>query len=282
MRFIFIFLFCLKGFSFGYFDANVSYIVGKNGYTQNDVDLSFGKKDWWFKTFYYSWKNKNFNRFESLGIKFGYEKPNYTLGFLSGYSPENNGYKNISLGSDIIFSLKPSANIQKRIAGPNFQFGQKSKTGVTQIDLGAQIVLIAHRYEQTDIDLREISTSFFSGFKLFFTNLSLSYSFSSYDKNNIAKSYAPPLQKVYGLKSIFPVFMKSNFNAKLEIFSDPIITPYLSYNRFKSKSNENVDIYSVGSYIDLSMIGIDFKFETYKDLVDKIQRYLTVSASLRF
>lgn len=283
MKAIFIFfLLAIYNLCFGYFDVGFNYTIGKDDYIQNDINLVFAEKNWWLKLFAYSWENKNFTRFSSFGIKWGNERPNYTISFLGGYTPKNNGYENLSVGGDITFSLKPSKKRETKIAGPNYGFRQSSKSGVNQIDIGTQFILIAHRYDQTDIDLREISTSFFGGLNFFYTNLSFSYSFSSYDKNNIAISYAPPLQKIYGLNSIFPVFMSSNFNIKMEIISNQIIVPYLSYNKFKTKSNKTVNIYAIGSYIDISMVGIDFRFETYKDLVEKIQRYLSASIYLRF
>jgi hypothetical protein len=52
-----------------------------------------------------------------------------------------------------------------------------------------------------------------------------------------------------------------------------MVTPYLSYNRVKSETNEKMDIYSFGGYIDLNMLGVNVSFETYKGDITNDKRY---------
>jgi len=63
-----------------------------------------------------------------------------------------------------------------------------------------------------------------------------------------------------------------------------MVTPYISYNKLKSKSDDSLNVYAFGGYIDLAMIGVTAQFETYKgDMTnDKRYNYLSVSAGLRF
>ncbi len=265
-----------------YFDAGFNYTTGKNGYAQQDIYLLLSKGGWWIKPSYLSWKDDSNDRFNSFFIKGGFEKQSYIVGFVAGFTPEKSDYKNLSIGGDITFSLNPTSSPKRRIAGPNSTFVARSAEGVSQIDLGSSVMFINHTYTALNTDLKELNISVFAGAKIFLTQISANYSFSTYNKQSLANLQKSPVQKLTGISSVFPVFIKSNFNVRVEATSSPLLTPYISYNRVKTKSNESIDIYAAGTYIDLAMVGLTLQFETYKDTHNKTQRYLSLSAGLRF
>lgn len=267
---------------YGYFDGGLNHTTGKDGYSQSDLYIIVGSNNWWVRPNFYSWKSDSVDRINNFGLKLAFEKPSYTVGFISGYTPKKNDYESLSLGADITFSLNAGASNRKRIAGPNSGFVMRNASGVTQIDLGAQINFTSHKFSLTDDKIKETTASLFAGAKVFLTQVSLNWTVSSYDKEQIVKIRAPLTQKIYGLNSFFPTFIKSNFNAKVEIPGSPLVTPYLSYNKIKIKAGDTIDAYAFGAYIDLAMIGITTQFETYKDVSDKTQRYLSISGGLRF
>jgi hypothetical protein len=267
---------------YSYFDGGLNYTTGKDGYVGRDIYLLFGRNNWWIKPEYSSWESDFYSRIDKYSGKIGFENETYTLTFNSSYTPLKNKYKNVSFGSDITFSLNPTSSNRKRIAGPNSGFVSRSASGVTQIDIGAGGNLVFHTIN--DKDLKELNTSLFAGAKIFLTQLSINYTFYTYDDNTLAKTKTPLSQKIYGINSYFSYFLKSNFNFKVEIPGSPMVTPYLSYNRVKSETNEKMDIYSFGGYIDLNMLGVNVSFETYKGDItnDKRYNYLSVSGGIRF
>lgn len=267
-----------------YFDGGINYTTGKNGYNQKDIYLMIGKNNWWVKPSYSSWDNDNLSEgFDVFGLKLGIDKNSYTLGFGVSYSPEKNNYKNLSLSSDITFSLNPTSSNKKRIAGPNSGFVSKSASGITQIDLGAAIDIKSHSYTASDTDLKEITMSVFAGAKVFVTNLSVNYSVSSYDNDNLSKTKSPQTYIPFGMTSYFAAFSKSNFNFKIDIPGSLMVTPFASYNRIKFTNDllADLNVYSIGSYIDLNMISATVKYETYK-MNSERYNYVSVSAGLRF
>ncbi|MGC8867331.1 MAG: hypothetical protein ACP5PA_03865 [Elusimicrobiales bacterium] len=281
-KILFTMLFFLETCVFGYFDGALNWTTGKDGYVQQDVYLLFGKEGLWLKPSWLSWKSNSTDTFNSFAVRVGFEKPSYTLAFTGGFIPEKSGYKNVSIGGDITFSLNPTSSSRKRLAGPNSGFISRSASGVTQLDFGASAALIAHNYIALGADLNEINTSLFAGAKVFLTQISINYSLSTYDKESLAKTQITPTQRISGINSVFPVFIKSSFNARVEIPQSPLVTPYLSYNRIKTKRDESVDVYALGAYIDLAMVGVTIQLETYKDINSKTQRYLSLGAGVRF
>ncbi|MEW6012046.1 MAG: hypothetical protein AB1602_01455 [Elusimicrobiota bacterium] len=270
--------------SYSYFDGGINYVTGKDGYQGQDIYMIIGKNNWWLRPEYSTWKTDTTQRINKFSTRLGFEKETYTLAFEGGFTPENNSYKNVMLGGDITFSLNPTSSSKRRIAGPNSGFVSRGAKGVTQIDLGAGARIVAHTYTASDTDLRELDTFLFAGAKVFLTQLSVNYTVYTYDKESLAKTQAPGNNKAYGMNSYFPVFLKSNFNFKVEIPGSPMVTPYISYNKLKSKSDDSLNVYAFGGYIDLAMIGVTAQFETYKgDMTnDKRYNYLSVSAGLRF
>ncbi len=281
-RVIFIGVFLFSTSLYCYFDGGFNYTTGKNGYTQQDLYMLLGKGEWWIKPSYLSWKDDSNDRFNSFFIRGGFEKQSYTVGFGAGFTPEKSDYKNVSVGGDITFSLNPTSSSKRRLAGPNSTFVSRSAQGVSQIDLGLSVMFINHTYTNLNAELKELNTSFFAGAKLFLTQISANYSFSTYNKQSLASLQKSPVQKLTGINSVFPLFIKSNFNVRVESTSSPLLTPYISYNRVKTKNNENLNIYAAGAYIDLAMVGLTLQLETYKDTHNKTQRYLSLSGGLRF
>jgi len=283
IMFMGLFLISLKSYS--YFDGGINYVTGSDGYVGQDIYALIGKDNWWLRPEYSTWKNDNIDRFNNVSLRLGFEKPSYTLSFNGSVTPQKNDYENFSVGSDITFSLNPTSSNKKRISGPNSGFASRSASGVTQIDLGAGANLVFHKYTDSDTDLKELNTSLFAGAKVFITQLSVNYTVFTYDEESLAKSQAPGTQKLYGMNSYFVIsFLKSNFNFKIEIPGSPMVTPYFSYNRVKSKTDQTLNVYAFGGYVDLNMIGVTAQFETYKgDLTnDKRYNYLSVSAGIRF
>lgn len=277
-------IFLSSQFLSAYFDGGINYTTGKDGYNQKDIYLLIGKNNWWIKPSYSSWNSDNLSeRFDIFGAKLGIEKNSYTLGFGASYTPEKNNYKNLSLSSDITFSLNPTSSNRKRLAGPNSGFVSRSASGVTQIDLGAGLEIKSHRYTASDTDLKEITMSVFAGAKVFVTNLSINYSVSSYDNGDLSKTQSPGTYIPFGMTSYFGAFSKSNFNFKIDIPGSVMVTPFASYNRiiFTDDLSDNLNVYSVGAYIDLSMVGATVRYETYK-MNSKRYNYLSASAGLRF
>lgn len=265
-----------------YFSFDLYQTSGKNGYTQQDINLIIGNDNIWIKPYFYSYDTDSTERLSNFGAKAGFERNTYTASFGIGYTPEKSGYKNVSVSGDITFSLNPTSSSRKRLAGPNSGFTLRNTSGITQIDIGAGLGLISHSYTNTDRDIKELNTLLFAGAKVFFTEFSVNYSFSSYDKESLAKIKAPAVQKIEGITSVFPVFIKRSFNARVKIPSSPFVTPYFSYTALKTKSEDDINVYGFGAYIDLSMVGVNAHFETYKDTLNKTQRYLSLGAGIKF
>jgi hypothetical protein len=272
--------------AYSYFDGGINYVVGRKGYTGRDIYLIFGR-NWWIKPEYSSWENDIVNnRFEKYSLRIGFEKTAYILSFNGSYTPKKNDYNSVSGGLDITFSLNPTSSGKKRIAGPNSGFVSRSASGVAQIDLGGGVNFVLHKYtpNNTDNNLKEINTFLFAGAKVFLTQLSLNYTFYNYDNNSAAKNLFPTTQKLYSMNSYFNYFLKSNFNFKIEIPNFPMITPYILYNKLRLKTNETINVYGFGGYIDLNMVGFNISFETYKGDITSDERYnyLSVSGGIRF
>jgi len=269
--------------TYAYFEGGVNYVTGKDGYLGRDIYVILYKNNWWISPQYSSWDSNKYDRFDRYAAKIGFENSAYTITFNSSYTPENNNYKNMSFGSDITFSLNSTSSKRRRIAGPNSGFVSRSGAGVTQIDIGAQANLVYHKYTNIDKDLKEINTSVFAGAKIFLTQLSINYTIYGYD-NNLVKNELSYTQKIYGINSYFSYFLKSSFNFKIEIPGSPLVTPYLSYNKVKSKLDKEMNIWALGGYIDLNMVGVNIQFETYKGNItdDKRYNYLSISGSINF
>ncbi|NLH39455.1 MAG: hypothetical protein GX445_05265 [Elusimicrobia bacterium] len=267
--------------SFALFDGGINYITGKNDYSGTDVYLLFGKDNWWIKPTYSSWKADNIDRVNMFGARAGFEKRLYTLGVGASVTPESNDYKSFSIGGDITFSLNPTSDSRTRLAGPNAGFVKRSGEGVTQVDLGASVNLTAHNYTKTDNDLKEIDFSVFAGAKIFITNLSANYTFYTYDDSSLAKTKGSASLRPYGMSSYMPAFPESNLNLKLDIPGTPIVTPFISYNHINFKTDDTLNVYNLGAYIDLNMVGANVNYETYKEGGERYN-FLSVSGALRF
>lgn len=267
---------------YSYFDGGINYTTGKDGYTQQDIYLLVGKNNWWIKPEFSSYKANQAQRINRISSRLGFEKESYTFAFEGGITPEVENYKNLSIGADLTLSLNPTSSSRRRLAGPNSGFISKSAKGVTQIDLGGGAKVTSHKYLLSNEDLLEYHAFLFVGAKVFLTQLSANYSMYNYSKDDIAKNNPSFSNRVFGVTSYLPIFLRSNFNFKVEIPGSPLVTPYLSYNRVKTLTLKSLDVYSFGAYIDLAMVGITTQFETYKDTSDKTQRYLSLSCGIRF
>ncbi len=266
---------------FSYFDGGINYITGKDGYEGKDIYLLIGKNDFWIKPSYSAYKQDNMKRVDNFSIRTGFEKISYTASFNGSYTTNNDNYKAYRAGGDITFSLKPTSSHKRRIAGPNSSFVSRNTQGVTQIDFGGGANLISHNYSSGN-DITEINTFLFAGAKIFITQISVNYSFSTYNKSVF--SLYPANQKLNDMNSYFPYFIKNSFNLRLEFPHTPFVTPYASYNKVNTKNTKTYNIYSFGAYIDLAMVGANIQFETYKDknYGDKRKNFLSVSAGIRF
>ena len=267
---------------YGYFDGGINYTTGRDGYTQQDIYLLFGKNDWWIRPEFSTYKTQDMERVDRFSSRVGFERKTYGFAFEGGLTPQRNDYGNFTGGLDLTFSLSPTSSLKRRLAGPNSGFVSRSGKGVTRIDLGCGAKITHHKYTSYQSDLMEYQGFVFAGAKFFLTQISINYSFYNYNKDDLAKTEMPQNNRVFGMNSYLRSFLKSNLNFKVEMPGSPLVTPYISYNRIKTTSNDPLNIYAFGFYLDLSMLGITTHFETYKDTRDKTQRYLSISGGIRF
>ena len=280
-------------FSFGnaysYFDGGLNYTSGSHGYIGYDGYFLIGSEGWWLKPEYSSHKwtdlpnDKNINKFFA---RFGLEKSLYTASFLAGYNPKVYDTDAKYLGADITFSLNPTSSSKKRLAGPNSGFAPRSASGVTQIDIGAGVNLTGYTNDKTDKDLLQTDYSLFAGAKILMAQIAVNYTFSKYDKDieNNSPNVARLTLKYPGMSSYLYIFPKSNFNVRLDLLGQPIVTPFISYTKtkFEESGNDDLNTYRVGAYMDLNMVTASVSYETYDPSGSNRVNFVSVSAGLRF
>lgn len=271
-----------------YFDGGFNYTNGDDGYKGQDAYVKIGSGGFWIKPEFSSYKADGIKSYKKYSARVGFEKDLYTFSALAGMTPEvDNGiagkYENKFAGADITFSLNPTSSGKKRMAGPNSGYGSHSASGVTQIDLGAGLNYTAHTSNSKD--MAQIDASVFGAVKILMAQFSASYTASSYDKKvTLANAGGLAMnERLAGMNSYVIGYPKSNFNLKMDLVGYPMVTPFVSYNKVKFKLSlvDDLNVYGLGAYIDLNMVGATVAWQTYKAGSDKSD-FLSVSAGIRF
>lgn len=281
-------VFVFSSIGWSYFDSGLSYTSGTDGYRGNDAYAKIGTGGLWVKPEYSSYQTDSIDSYKKYSARVGFEKSLYTVSFLAGLTPKvKNGsdkYENKFAGADITFSLNPTSAGKKRMAGPNSGYGGRSASGVTQIDLAAALYYTAHTSNSKD--LAQLDWSFFAGAKFLMAQISASYTASSYDKTLTVSNVGGLAmnERVNGLISYLVGYPKSNVNVKLDLLGYPMVTPFISYNKTKfklSNTNDDLNTYGIGAYLDFNMIGATVSWQTYKIGSDR-KNFLSFSAGLSF
>ena len=275
-----------------YFDGGLSATTGANGYRGNDVFVIVGSDNMWLKPALSSYKSDNTNgTFRTYSLRGGHDKERYSIAGGFGSTPENDGYKNSYVESDITFSLTEGGSRKGRLAGPQSSQSASGGKGLTRVDVGAAAKYIMHEnaYDAgsavkrtKSLSINQTDLTAFAGVSFLKSRLSASYTSSSYGKTLTAINRSAQSINVTGLTSTIQGFPESSVNIRFDWSSMPFVSPFISYTKTKfSLSQKDSKSYCFGAYMDLSMLELNASYEIYDDGSDK-DSYFTLGAGIKF
>lgn len=274
-----------------YFDGGLSATTGADGYSGSDVFVVIGSDDMWLKPALSSYKSDNTNgTFKTYSLRGGYDKERYSIAGGFGSTPENDGYKNSYVESDITFSLTEGGSRKERLAGPQSARSGGGGKGLTRVDVGAAAKYIMHEnaYDVGSIkrtkslSINQTDLTAFAGVSFLKSRLRASYTASSYGKTLTATNRSAQSINVTGLTSTIQGFPESSVNIRFDWSSMPFVSPFASYTKTKFKlSQKDSKSYCFGAYMDLSMLELNASYEIYDNGSDK-DSYFTLGAGIKF
>lgn len=271
-----------------YFDGGGGVVSGPDGYKGSKLYLIVGSEPFYLKPMFTSYKDDGTNGiYKTYALRAGYDKDVYGIGAEFGSTSKLNGYQNQFFGGDITFSLSPTGGGRSRLAGPHSGSAGKSGEGVTRIDVGVAAKVIAHKGQFKTVKTETINQtdlSLFAGAKILATQVSGTYTRSSYDKTISAGSFigVPQVEHITGLSNVIQGFPESSWNFGLAWPSLPMVSPFVSYTRTTFKLNQDSSkAYMAGVTVGLGMVAVNVVYEIYDNGTDK-DGFYSVGAGLRF
>jgi len=229
--------------------------------------------------------------FKQGSLRVGYDTAVFGLGVTGGMVPKTEGYKNVSAGADLTFTLSATGGGAKRIRTSGG--GAPRGKGLARVDVGAGAQMIQHEDEMdssgaTRATVRKISqtdVSVFVGASFLGFNASGNLTNSSYDKTLNGLDRPAPRLALEGLNTRLMGFPETSLSLHVEAPFLPLVNPFVGYNATTYKpGSDSSKTYSVGAYLGLEMLELYGAIErtTFSSSPLKDLTTVTVGGSLRF
>ena len=264
-----------------YFDGSLTGTTGPGGYRGTNLNLIIGSGDLSIAPSMVTYTSDALDKtFRTYAVRAAMEAEKTTVAGFVGMTPEVKNYSNKFVGGDVTFSLTPGSGGHSSLAGPGSRgAGSSGGHGITQIDVGAGAKYTMHTFAAPagDKDTGQLEGSVFAGAKILMVNLSASYTGYKYGKED-----ATPQVFVPGLNFELGAFPRSSVNVKLDLPSQPLVTPFVSYTKTKYKFGaDDTSAYLFGAYIDLNLVTANVGYQIFNNGHAK-DSFITLGAGIKF
>jgi hypothetical protein len=235
---------------------------------------------------------------KNLSLRAEYSYKSFIFGAMGGRTPEHDGYKNRSFGSDVRYRFR----LQGEEGGNPWR--------LKWIDVGGSLNVITHTdkflavssttvtvgkgrgrqqqevlQERSDaIDIRQRDMSASAGFAVLKSYFSAETTVSSYNQDLQAISARAAEQEfLSGVDSVVQGFPHRSANVRLETFIIPNISPVISFTRTTFELDApSARILGVGTYVDVGPVSLEGGIEFIRYENDLEPKQNTVSVGMEF